>query len=155
MAHVFGLLQAFMPRLLHRCGVECFVTGNYSLPETLRLGQHVEKILKVCCAVLCCAVLCCAVLCCAVDSITCEISTGNASELKPCSCSENLGPMTLCLSELLCTLHHLLCHACSGTVCMTYSRMGVALKASLEWQATQTAQSTTTLYLSVASCCSV
>ena len=58
MAHALGLLQAFMPRLLHRCGVECFVTGNYSLAETLRLGQHVEKILKV----LCCAVLRCAVL---------------------------------------------------------------------------------------------
>ena len=58
MGHVFGLLQAFMPRLLHRCGVECFVTGNYSLAETLQLGQHVEKVLKV----LCCALLCCAVL---------------------------------------------------------------------------------------------
>ena len=65
-----------MPRLLHRCGVECFVTGNFSLAATLQLGQHVEKILKVwcyaalmlCCAalILCCAVLCCAVLCCAV-----------------------------------------------------------------------------------------
>ena len=57
-------MQAFMPRLLHRCGVECFVTGNYSREETLQLGQHVEHILKVW-AVLCCAVLCCAVLCCA------------------------------------------------------------------------------------------
>lgn len=58
MADVVGVLQAFMPRLLHRCGVECFVTGNYSLAETQRLGQHVEKILKVLCfAVMGCAVL--------------------------------------------------------------------------------------------------
>ncbi|KAL3136082.1 hypothetical protein ABBQ32_007106 [Trebouxia sp. C0010 RCD-2024] len=39
-------LRAFMPRLLRRCGVECFVTGNYSLAETQQLGRHVEKILK-------------------------------------------------------------------------------------------------------------
>ena len=66
---VVGVLQAFMPRLLHRCGVECFVTGNYSLAETHRLGQLVEKILKVrCCPHLCCAVLCCVALGCAVLS---------------------------------------------------------------------------------------
>ena len=63
-----------MPRLLHRCGVECFVSGNYSLAETLRLGQHVEKILKV---------LCCAVLCCAADSITYEMTAGIASDPPP------------------------------------------------------------------------
>ena len=40
-------LQAFMPRLLHRCGVECYVTGNYSRAETQQLGQHVEQLLKV------------------------------------------------------------------------------------------------------------
>ncbi|KAL0046282.1 hypothetical protein WJX82_008028 [Trebouxia sp. C0006] len=39
-------LQAFMPRLLHRCGVECYVTGNYSRAETQQLGQHVEQLLK-------------------------------------------------------------------------------------------------------------
>ena len=77
-------VQAFMPRLLHRCGVECFVTGNYSHAETLQLGQHVERILKVfaalpcpCYALLFCPAChhpklaalpcpCCAVLCCAV-----------------------------------------------------------------------------------------
>ena len=37
-----------MPRLLHRCGVECYVTGNYSRDETKKLGQHVEHLLKVC-----------------------------------------------------------------------------------------------------------
>lgn len=37
-----------MPRLLHRCGVECYVTGNYSRDETRKLGQHVEHLLKVC-----------------------------------------------------------------------------------------------------------
>ncbi len=36
-----------MPRLLHRCGVECYVTGNYSRAETQQLGQHVEQLLKV------------------------------------------------------------------------------------------------------------
>ncbi len=36
-----------MPRLLHRCGVECYVTGNYSRADTQHLGQHVEKLLKV------------------------------------------------------------------------------------------------------------
>lgn len=87
MADVAGVLQGFMPRLLHRCGVECFVTGNYSLAETQRLGQHVESILQVpCCAVMgcavipcavvCCAVLCCAVLCCAMlcwNTVCCAV----------------------------------------------------------------------------------
>ncbi len=36
-----------MPRLLHRCGVECYVTGSYSRAETQQLGQHVEQLLKV------------------------------------------------------------------------------------------------------------
>ncbi|KAL0019017.1 hypothetical protein WJX77_001203 [Trebouxia sp. C0004] len=39
-------LQAFMPRLLHRCGVECYVTGNYSRAQSQQLGQHVEQLLK-------------------------------------------------------------------------------------------------------------
>lgn len=45
-----------MPRLLRRCGVECYVTGNFSRAETQQLGEHVERILKVC-PVLCCALL--------------------------------------------------------------------------------------------------
>ena len=40
-------MQAFMPRLLHRCGMECYVTGNYSQKEALHLAAHVERILKV------------------------------------------------------------------------------------------------------------
>ena len=45
-------LRAFMPRLLHQCGVECYVTGNYSKEEALHLGRHVEAILKVRCSLL-------------------------------------------------------------------------------------------------------
>lgn len=36
-----------MPKLLHRCGVECYVTGNYGRQEALQLAQHVETLLKV------------------------------------------------------------------------------------------------------------
>ena len=42
-----------MPRLLHRCGVECYVTGNYSRSETQQLGQHVDHLLKVSCVPTC------------------------------------------------------------------------------------------------------
>lgn len=47
-------LRAFMPRLLHRCGMECYVTGNYSKQEALHLGGRVETLLKVHCSLLLC-----------------------------------------------------------------------------------------------------
>ena len=42
-----------MPRLLQRCGVECYVTGNYSRAEAIHLGQHVHQLLKVFNSILC------------------------------------------------------------------------------------------------------
>ena len=107
-------VQAFMPRLLHRCGVECFVTGNYSRAETLQLGQYVEKTLKVCallscCAVPCCtvlrrAVLCCAVLCCAVLC-------------RAVLCCEVLCCAVLCCAVLCCAV---LCCAAPTVLSMLY-----------------------------------